>query len=135
MSIILLNRQISAGKQIIPNFFAEEFFCNCGKCSNMKISEILLDRLHVLRNLMYKNPIIITSAYRCKEHNKSVGGRPNSWHLYGRAIDIYLPGRFEDHNYFINCCKQLFEFTYTGSRNNQHFIHCDTQDFLKEGED
>jgi hypothetical protein len=32
--------------------------------------------------------IIVASFYRCPEHNKQVGGKPNSAHLRGYAIDI-----------------------------------------------
>ena len=30
----------------------------------------------------------VTSTYRSPEHNREVGGVPNSYHLLGRAIDI-----------------------------------------------
>jgi hypothetical protein len=30
----------------------------------------------------------VTSTVRSREHNRRVGGAENSWHLYGRAIDI-----------------------------------------------
>src|SRR5262245_33219284 len=30
----------------------------------------------------------VTSTYRSPEHNRAVGGVPNSYHLRGRAIDI-----------------------------------------------
>jgi uncharacterized protein YcbK (DUF882 family) len=33
-------------------------------------------------------PIIITSGFRCPEHNKAVGGKPESAHLTGEAWDI-----------------------------------------------
>jgi zinc D-Ala-D-Ala carboxypeptidase len=33
-------------------------------------------------------PFVINSAYRSKEHNKKVGGKPNSSHLKGLAVDI-----------------------------------------------
>ena len=35
-------------------------------------------------------PFIITSAYRCEQHNKNVGGKPNSAHLRGYAVDIKI---------------------------------------------
>lgn len=31
---------------------------------------------------------VVTSVKRSAEHNRAVGGAPNSWHLHGRAIDI-----------------------------------------------
>lgn len=30
----------------------------------------------------------VTSTFRSPEHNRAVGGVPNSWHMKGRAIDI-----------------------------------------------
>lgn len=36
-------------------------------------------------------PFIVTSAYRCEEHNKNVGGKPTSSHLKGFAVDISCP--------------------------------------------
>jgi uncharacterized protein YcbK (DUF882 family) len=35
--------------------------------------------------------IKITSALRCVRHNKDVKGKPNSEHLVGTAIDVFLP--------------------------------------------
>lgn len=34
-------------------------------------------------------PIIITSGYRSKKLNSLVGGQPRSYHLVGRAADLY----------------------------------------------
>ena len=34
--------------------------------------------------------IIVTSGYRCLEHNKEVGGQPNSYHLSGLAADVTI---------------------------------------------
>jgi len=33
-------------------------------------------------------PFIINSAYRSPEHNAKIGGKPNSSHLKGLAVDI-----------------------------------------------
>ena len=33
-------------------------------------------------------PFVINSAYRSPEHNKKVGGSPNSSHIKGLAVDI-----------------------------------------------
>ena len=33
-------------------------------------------------------PFIINSAYRTPEHNAKIGGKPNSSHLKGLAVDI-----------------------------------------------
>lgn len=41
----------------------------------------------------------ITSYKRSKEKNKRVGGAKNSYHLYGRALDVVVKPKF---------CKKLF---------------------------
>lgn len=51
----------------------------------------LANRLQVIRDLIGK-PIRITSGYRTPEHNKKVGGEPNSYHLKGMAADIVIDG-------------------------------------------
>lgn len=41
---------------------------------------------------MIKKPIIITSGYRCKKHNKDIGGVIGSQHTLNKAADIVVPG-------------------------------------------
>jgi len=43
-----------------------------------------LDKARELANI----PFIINSAYRSVEQNKKIGGKPNSSHLKGLAVDI-----------------------------------------------
>lgn len=45
--------------------------------------------LVALNNLrkVWGKQIVINSAYRSPEHNKKIGGSPNSQHLLGRAFD------------------------------------------------
>ena len=52
----------------------------------------LIDNLNIIRNEIGA-PIYITSGYRSDEHNKSVGGKKNSYHLIGQAADIKVSGR------------------------------------------
>jgi uncharacterized protein YcbK (DUF882 family) len=47
-----------------------------------------MKKLEELRELV-NAPIHITSAYRCPEHNKAVGGATNSMHLQF-GTDIYV---------------------------------------------
>lgn len=37
----------------------------------------------------WKRPMRINSGYRCIKLNRAVGGKPNSYHINGRAADIY----------------------------------------------
>jgi zinc D-Ala-D-Ala carboxypeptidase len=43
-----------------------------------------LDEAREMANIPFK----INSAYRSKEHNANIGGKPNSSHLKGLAVDI-----------------------------------------------
>lgn len=47
----------------------------------------LMDNLDVLRRYL-NAPIGINSGYRSPAHNRAVGGKSNSMHLYGKAADI-----------------------------------------------
>ncbi|MBE6639668.1 MAG: DUF882 domain-containing protein [Ruminococcaceae bacterium] len=74
------------------NFKVSEFKCKCGKyCSEIKVDEKLVEYLQKIRD-HFAVPIAINSAYRCKTHNKNVGGSTNSRHMKGEAADIVVKG-------------------------------------------
>lgn len=73
------------------NFNRSEFRCKCGKCGLDTIDAATLEVLENVR-AHFGQPVTINSAYRCPNHNKSVGGASNSQHLYGRAADITVKG-------------------------------------------
>lgn len=47
--------------------------------------------LEKIRDLLGGKPIRITSAYRCDELNRAVGGAKNSQHVKGEAADFTCP--------------------------------------------
>lgn len=53
----------------------------------MNVQMPLLELLNSLR-AAYGKPLVVNSAYRSPEHNKAVGGVPNSYHTQGLAADI-----------------------------------------------
>lgn len=67
-------------------FDDSEFACKCG-CGRKDIDIFLVDRLDTLREQLGR-PMKITSGCRCERHNASVGGKSNSAHLRGLAVDI-----------------------------------------------
>jgi len=81
-----------ATMNLTKNFNKSEFDCNCGcKMPEEVLMEIqkLACQLQYIRNFV-KKPIKLTNAYRCKKHNKSVGGVSNSQHILGKAADIQI---------------------------------------------
>lgn len=76
--------------QISANFRLYEFECK-GGTNLVKVDPELVDRLQRLRTKIGR-PIYITSGFRTVEHNRNVGGSPNSQHLLGKAADIQVNG-------------------------------------------
>lgn len=92
--------------KLTKNFNKEEFACKCG-CG---FDEVDMELVNVLQDVRdhFGQPVRITSACRCAEHNKDVGGAERSKHLLGIASDIvvaktshrlvqdYLEGKYPD---------------------------------------
>jgi uncharacterized protein YcbK (DUF882 family) len=74
---------------ISVHFYRHEFVCHC--CGAIQLDPSLVDGLEALRTLAGA-PVLVLCGYRCPEHNRKVGGRPNSQHLLGKAADIHIPG-------------------------------------------
>jgi zinc D-Ala-D-Ala carboxypeptidase len=91
---------LEAKKLNTQHFKQYEFNCKC--CNrNLGIHINLLIFLEGLRFTCGKNPILITSGYRCPIHNKNVGGASRSQHLYGRAADLIIHNRTVNSTYVI----------------------------------
>ena len=69
-------------------FSASELACK--HCGVDKTSQALVDALDALREQAGR-PVKLNSAYRCPEHNKRIGGSPNSQHVTGLAADVAIP--------------------------------------------
>jgi hypothetical protein len=78
--------------QLSTNFKSTEFDCKCkGYCTETLIDAELITTLQKIRDHFGK-AITINSGYRCKTHNKNVGGVSNSRHMEGKAADIVVKG-------------------------------------------
>jgi len=66
---------------VTEHFMYSDFICPC--CDMLKIIPAFYDHVSLLeqmrRDLGFD--ILISSGYRCKDHNAEVGGSPQSWHL------------------------------------------------------
>ena len=67
------------------NFSRREFECPC--CGKSKVT---VDLVRLLQRMRDESdfPYIISSGFRCEQHNKAVGGAVNSDHLEGTAADV-----------------------------------------------
>lgn len=71
----------------VKHFQKKEFICKCGCNTHFEMDYQLISALDWLRWLMGV-PFIVTSGFRCPEHNRRVGGANKSFHLTGQATDI-----------------------------------------------
>lgn len=110
--------------KLTKDFRSEEFECGCG-CQTigaaMQVEFMLM--LQRMRDT-YGKPIKINSGWRCKDHNKAIGGSPTSYHLRGRAVDIRCVSSAD--RYLLKRAAILTGFTGIGTADT--FIHIDNRD-------
>jgi len=66
-------------------FKDSEFACPC--CGANEMDKTFVERLDLARDIAGV-PFVITSGFRCEKHNSEVGGKKDSAHLKGLAVDI-----------------------------------------------
>ena len=108
--------------QLTENFNLREF--QCKHCGQVKISSRLVAMLEALRQKLGV-PFMITSGYRCDDHNMRVGGAINSYHVQGLACDIACPKGFTVEEFANICLKH--GFTGVGAYPAQNFVHVDVR--------
>ncbi|MEO5335223.1 MAG: D-Ala-D-Ala carboxypeptidase family metallohydrolase [Magnetococcus sp. YQC-5] len=63
----------------------------CHHCGELRINQAFLQKLELLRSAINK-PMIITSGYRCGEHNADVSTASVCPHTMGCAVDVAISG-------------------------------------------
>lgn len=77
---------------LTENFSRSEFACKCNYgCGYDGVKLSVVYGLQIIRDHFGK-AITVTSGCRCGSHNKSIGGRSNSKHLFGIACDFVVEG-------------------------------------------
>lgn len=84
-------RQIATSQELnkLKHFKAKEFVCSC--CGLVQMDAAIGPKLDKLRDLVGR-ALIITSGYRCPEHNAKIGGAAGSYHVRGMAVDVSIKG-------------------------------------------
>lgn len=95
----------------------------------MTITSQLLAKLNQARELAGV-PFNITSGARCKEHNRKIGGTPNSAHTRGMAADISYPS--SQAKFLIIKALMDVGFKRIGDNQKKSFIHCDIDNSLPQ---
>lgn len=71
-------------------------------------------------------PLLVNSAYRTPAWNTRVGGKPNSQHLYGRALDL-VPVRCSLMELYAAARRRSVEGAIRGIGRYRNFLHIDTR--------
>jgi len=110
----------------LKHFKPEEFACKC--CGKIKVDSWFgtkLDRAREIAGVAF----VITSGYRCPTYNISVGGKKNSAHVHGKAVDILASN--STHRFFI--MEGLMKAGFNRIGIGADFIHADTDETKQEG--
>ena len=79
--------------QLSVHFNVREFRCKCGKTHDTEINPNLVTNLEKLYRVLDCSRIVVTSGYRCSNHDKAVGGNGTGQHTKGNAADIICYGQ------------------------------------------
>ena len=116
--------------QLSPHFNAREFRCSCGKSHETLLASELVDKLEALYTALNCSKIIVTSGYRCPEHDKAVGGTSSGQHTKGTAADVCCYGQDgQPISSKMVCCKAQ-DLGFTGIANitsSYQYTHLDVR--------
>ena len=75
-------------QRLTDHFGILEFHCHCAytTCTFTYIDTDLLLALEELRQIV--GPLRVLSGFRCSAYNHAVGGKPGSYHMLGKAVDV-----------------------------------------------
>lgn len=106
--------------KVSRNFEQSELSCKC--CGFYNFKQDTLEKLQNARDFAGIG-FVINSGCRCKKHNAEVGGKSNSAHLSGRAVDIATPNS----NARFIIIKALIDagFVRIGYNSKKKFLHVD----------
>lgn len=103
--------------QLSPHFNISEFRCKCGKEHETLNSQELVEKLEKLFTALKCSKIIVTSGYRCEQHDKNVGGSGSGQHTLGNAADICCYGQDEQPISSKIVCQKAQDIGFTGIAN------------------
>ena len=114
--------------QISPHFKASEFQCKCGAGHDFQLDTDLVDKLEKLFTALDCSKIVISSGFRCVEHDKKVGGTGTGQHTLGKAADFCCYGQDGKLIVTYNVCCAAQDVGFTGiARINDSYTHCDVR--------
>lgn len=108
-----------------PHFSKAELACH--HCGVNECRQPLVDALEAFRVLVGK-PVIVSSAYRCPQHNAEAGGAGRSEHVDGLAADIRVNGMTASELEVM--ARKIRAIRGIGRNDHEQFIHVDVRPTL-----
>lgn len=99
---------------------SDEIDCQCSykTCNRTLYQESTMESFEKTRH-KFSKAIRITSGYRCQMHNADVGGKVNSFHTIGAALDLQ-PQDGKDLNLLEDIARNFFDVVIR----YRTFVHC-----------
>lgn len=111
-------KSTSGNVAVVPNFKVREMASKDG-ADKVLIDYELMCIAQLMRDIV-NTALKVNSGYRTKTHNKNVGGADNSYHLYGRAMDL------SGYN-VSSLCNIAYSIGVKGIIKYPTFVHIDTR--------
>ena len=108
-----------------PHFSEIELACR--HCGVNECKQSLVDALEAFRTLAGK-PVIVSSAYRCPQHNAEAGGAGRSEHVEGLAADIRVESMAATQMEAL--ARKIPAIRGIGRNDHQQYIHVDVRPAL-----
>lgn len=110
---------------VSESFDSTRFDCKCEdrKCTETLVDVRLVEALEELLSQFHK--FDIHSGFRCAAHNEAVGGKPDSQHLLGKAVDISC--MFATPDEIRSAAEKMPVFANGGIGFYPSFVHLDTR--------
>jgi uncharacterized protein YcbK (DUF882 family) len=112
--------------KLTEHFSRDELACRC--CGKVELNFNFLKFIEKVRT-EYGQPMIVTSATRCEQHNTKVGGVKYSAHLTGEAADIFCADSMDRYKLVSLALKHGAE----GIGVYDKFVHMDTKTSQRQG--
>lgn len=108
-----------------PNFSYAELRCKCGRCGSdgTEMDPAFMEAVQQLRTL-YGQPLVVSSAYRCRQHPSEARKTKPGAHCTGAALDIACSGAAA-----VSILRLAMTLPFTGigiqQKGSGRFIHLD----------
>lgn len=126
----ILTYKFDGQTQLSPHFNVREFRCQCGGSHETFIASELVDKLEALYATLNCSKIIVTSGYRCPDHDKAVGGTSSGQHTKGTAADVCCYGQDGQPISSKTVCCKAQDLGFTGIANitsSHQYTHLDVR--------